>query len=62
MGESFSSQPKKIPALSVNTLPDVNIPPKEHVTYTKQTQTIQTNEREGIFLHSIFVYCFRIRT
>ena len=46
--ESFSTQAKKMPALSVNFMPEVNIPPKEYVTYTKQTQTTQTGtERDG---------------
>lgn len=49
--ESFSVATKKMPALSVNFMPEVNIPPKEHVTYTKQTQTTQTGtERDGKWL------------
>ena len=46
--ESFSSQPRKLVSLSITFLPEVNIPPKEHVTYTKQTQTTQTGlDRDG---------------
>lgn len=44
--ELYSTQTKKLPSLSVAILPDVIIPPKEHVTYTKQTQTTGT-ERDG---------------
>lgn len=47
----FSGGRKKAVSLSVTTVQATNIPPKETVLYTKQTQTSSTGgvERDGRF-------------
>lgn len=48
---NFSGGRKKAVSLSVTTVQATNIPPKETVLYTKQTQTSSTGgvERDGRF-------------
>ena len=52
----FSGGRKKAVSLSVTTVQATNIPPKETVLYTKQTQTSSTGgvERDGRFRSLFF--------
>lgn len=65
----FSGGRKKAVSLSVTTVQATNIPPKETVLYTKQTQTSSSGgaERDGRFCpysleNYIYVYCHLDKT
>lgn len=55
------SGPKKAPALQVVSVQSTDIPPKENVTYAKQTQTTAsgvTELRDGkLFVYSKLIFC-----
>jgi dynein intermediate chain len=58
---NISATKKRTPTLSVVAVQSTNIPPKETVLYTKQTQTTTTgHERDGkstCFYHNRHEYC-----
>lgn len=44
------------PKLSICTVHQTNIPPRENVTYNKQTQTAPSGERDGEYLNIVIPF------